>query len=225
MFQKITIYFRYRDGDNMGLKSQIRAIKRRDPACRSSFEALLYPSFWAVLNHRIAHFFYKTKLYFVARVISQWSRFWTGIEIHPGAKIGKRLFIDHGMGVVIGETCEIGDDVLIYQCATLGGTGKEKGKRHPTIGNGVLIGSGVKVLGPIKIGNNARIGAGSVVIKEVPPDATVVGVPGRVVRMRTHAQAVSDVNRLDQTTLSDPIQADLADLRERITKIEKKLDV
>ncbi|MGE5473643.1 MAG: serine O-acetyltransferase EpsC [Ignavibacteriales bacterium] len=158
----------------MGL---IKGIKDRDPAARNALEViLLYPGFHAVILHRPAHFFYKIKCFFLARLISQLSRFLTGIEIHPGAKIGKNLFIDHGSGVVIGETTEIGDNVTIYQGATLGGTGKDKGKRHPTIGNNVLISTGAKVLGPFKVGDNAKVGANAVILAEVPPNTTVVGV-------------------------------------------------
>ncbi|MFD3155837.1 serine O-acetyltransferase EpsC [Haloimpatiens sp. FM7330] len=156
---------------------------KNDPAARNRLEVfLLYPSVHAMINHRIAHFLYKKRLFFLARLISQISRFFTGIEIHPGAKIGMGLFIDHGMGVVIGETAEIGDDVVLYHGVTLGGTGKEKGKRHPTVGNKVLIGSGAKVLGPIKIGCNAKIGANSVVLKDVPANCTAVGIPARIIR-------------------------------------------
>ena len=153
-------------------------ILNKDPACRNLFEAiLLYPGFHAILLHRIAHFFYKRKLFFIARLISQISRHITGIEIHPGAQIGNRLFIDHGMGIVIGETTTIGDDCTIYHNATLGGTGKDKNKRHPDLGNNVMVGSGAKVLGPIKIGNNVKIGANSVVLKNIPDNTTVVGIP------------------------------------------------
>lgn len=159
------------------LREEIQSIKERDPAAKSTLEVLLlYPGFHAVLLHRIAHKFYKKRLFFIARLISHISRFLTGIEIHPGAKIGRNLFIDHGIGVVIGETAEIGDNVTIYQGATLGGTGKDKGKRHPTIGNNVLISTGAKILGPFKVGDNAKIGANAVVLAEVPPNTTVVGV-------------------------------------------------
>ncbi|MBR3162846.1 MAG: serine O-acetyltransferase [Clostridia bacterium] len=155
-----------------------RNIVKKDPACRNIFEAIiLYPGFHAIFFHRIAHFFYNHNMYFIARFISQFSRHITGIEIHPGAKIGKRLFIDHGMGVVIGETTSIGDDCTIYHNSTLGGTGKDKNKRHPDLGNNVMVGSGAKVLGPIKIGNNVKIGANSVVLKNVKDNVTIVGVP------------------------------------------------
>ena len=160
------------------LKYDIQIVLKNDPAARSAFEVLLlYPSIHALINHRIAHKLYKKKHFFLARLLSQIYRFFTGIEIHPGATIGKGLFIDHGMGVVIGETAEIGDDVLIYHGVTLGGTGKDTGKRHPTVGNNVVIGCGAKVLGPINIGNNVKIGANSVVLKDVPDDSTTVGIP------------------------------------------------
>jgi len=166
------------------LREYINNIKMNDPAMRSAAEVVLYPSFWASGFHFIAHGLYKCRLYWLARLLSQISRFFTGIEIHPGAVIGKCLFIDHGMGVVIGETTEIGDYVTIFHGVTLGGTGKEKGKRHPTVGNNVVIGAAAQIIGSFTIGNNARIGAGSVVVKAVPPGATVVGNPGRVVNYR-----------------------------------------
>ena len=165
------------------LRDEIHSYVDRDPAVRSSIEVFFtYPGFHAVLWHRLAHRLYNARLYFLARVVSSLSRWLTGIEIHPGAKIGRRLFIDHGTGVVIGETAVIGDDVTLYQGVTLGGTTLEKGKRHPTLENNVIVGSGAQVLGPFTVGKNARIGANSVVIKEVPPCSTVIGVPGRVVR-------------------------------------------
>lgn len=157
-------------------------IKEKDPAIRSNIEVILYPSFWAVINHRIAHSFYKKKHFFIARAISQISRGLTGIEIHPGAQIGKRFFIDHGMGVVIGETAEIGDNVMLYHGVTLGGTGKDKIKRHPTVGDNVLIGAETIVLGPINIGSNTKIGAGSVVLEDIPANVTAVGSPTKIVR-------------------------------------------
>jgi len=169
----------------MFIIDDIKVIFKRDPAAKNLFEVLfLYPGLHAIILHRIAHFLWRIKIPFIPRMISAFSRFLTGIEIHPGAKIGKRFFIDHGMGVVIGETAEIGDDVLLYQGATLGGTGKEKGKRHPTLGNDIVVGAGAKILGPIKIGNNCKIGAGSVVIQDVPDNSTVVGIPGRIVRRK-----------------------------------------
>jgi len=169
----------------MFIIDDIKVIFKRDPAAKNLFEVLfLYPGLHAIILHRIAHFLWRIKIPFIPRMISAFSRFLTGIEIHPGAKIGKRFFIDHGMGVVIGETAEIGDDVLLYQGATLGGTGKEKGKRHPTLGNDIVVGAGAKILGPVKIGNNCKIGAGSVVIQDVPDNSTVVGIPGRIVRRK-----------------------------------------
>lgn len=160
------------------LYDDAKNIYKKDPACRNIFEAiLLYPGFHAVLFYRIAHFFYCKKLFFIARLISQVARYITGIEIHPGAKIGKRLFIDHGFGIVIGETASIGNDCTLYHNTTLGGTGKDKYKRHPDLGNNVMVGSGAKVLGPIKIGNNVKIGANSVVLKNIPDNVTVVGIP------------------------------------------------
>src|SRR6185437_14926253 len=167
------------------IREQFDTVFRRDPAARSVLEILLcYPGFHAVLLHRVAHRMYGAGWYTPARMVSQLSRTLTGIEIHPGATIGRRFFIDHGMGVVIGETAEIGDDVLLYQGVTLGGTGNEQGKRHPTIGDNVVIGTGAKVLGSIRIGNHVKIGAGSVVVHPVPDYSTVVGIPGRIVRMR-----------------------------------------
>lgn len=171
----------------LGLKElylDAKNIKKKDPAAKNIFEVmLLYPGFHALLFHRIAHFFYKIKLFFIARLISQLSRFITGIEIHPGAKIGKRLFIDHGMGIVIGETAQIGDDCTIYHQVTLGGTGKEKKKRHPTLGNNVMVGTGARVLGPIYIGNNVKVGASAVVLKDVEDNTTVVGIPAKPIKV------------------------------------------
>ncbi|MDQ0220532.1 serine O-acetyltransferase [Peribacillus cavernae] len=181
-------------------KEDIEVIFDQDPAARSYIEVILtYSGLHAIWSHRLAHAFFNKKLYFLARVISQISRFFTGIEIHPGARIGRRFFIDHGMGVVIGETCEIGDNVSVFQAVTLGGTGKEKGKRHPTIKDNVLIAAGAKVLGSITIGENSKIGAGSVVLKEVPANSTVVGIPGKVV-IRDGVK-VKDLNHTD---LPDP---------------------
>ena len=166
------------------LGETLRAYQARDPAARSRLEIfLLYPGVHATLYHRLAHFLYRHHLKFLARLVSQWSRFWTGIEIHPGAKIGRRLVIDHGMGIVIGETAEVGDDCLIYHGVTLGGTGKDQGKRHPTIGNNVLISTGAKVLGPFTVGDGARIAANAVVLSEIPAGATAVGAPAQVVRV------------------------------------------
>jgi len=207
----------------MSVKQYIDAMRERDPAMKSRAEAILYPSFWAIGFHRIAHRLYNHKWFFLARFISQFSRWMTGIEIHPGAKIGHNLYIDHGMGVVIGETCEIGDNVLIYQGVTLGGTGKDVGKRHPTIGNHVMIGSGVKILGPFHVGDYARIGAGSVVLQEVPPYSTVTGIPGRVVRQ--HGVRLQTDECLDQVRFPDPVSMEICSLRHRLEVLEKKLDV
>jgi serine O-acetyltransferase len=203
------------------LKEDIQTVFERDPAAKSTFEVVMtYSGLHALWAYRIAHFFYKRKFFTLARIISQVSRFFTGIEIHPGAKIGRRLFIDHGSGVVIGETTEIGDDVTIYQGVTLGGTGKEKGKRHPTIGDGVMIASGAKVLGSITIGNNSKIGAGSVVLKPVPPNSTVVGVPGRVV-----IQDGRRVDDLDQCNLPDPVMEMMKQLQDEIASLRKELEM
>ena len=205
------------------LGETLRAYQARDPAARSRLEIfLLYPGIHAVIYHRIAHFFYKHKLKFLARCISQWSRCWTGIEIHPGAKIGRRLVIDHGMGTVIGETAEIGDDCLIYHGVTLGGTGKDQGKRHPTIGNNVLISTGAKVLGPFKVGDNARIAANAVVLSEVPPDATAVGIPAQIVKIA--GQSTHYADEVDQTSVKNPTQEKLAVLSDRLEALEKLLD-
>ena len=199
------------------IREQFETVFREDPAARSVIEILLcYPGFHAILMHRFAHKLYKMNVPLIPRVVSQISRFFTGIEIHPGAKIGRRFFIDHGMGVVIGETAEIGDDVLLYQGVTLGGTGKEQGKRHPTIGNGVVIGTGAKVLGSIAIGNNVKIGAGSVVIHPVPGDSTVVGVPGKVVR----SGAQHPGSQLEHGDLPDPEGQAIDDLVARVEQLE-----
>jgi len=201
------------------IKEDINAVLSRDPAARNGFEVLLcYPGVWALILHKPAHWLYQHHMKLLARLISQWARFFTGIEIHPGATIGRRCFIDHGMAVVIGETTEIGDDVTIYQAVTLGGTGKDKGKRHPTIGNHVVISSGAKVLGPFKVGDYSKIGAGSVVLEEVPPNCTVVGIPGKIVK-----RGGSKVDDLNQTDLPDPIAVELECLRRRIVMLENKL--
>jgi len=206
------------------IKEDIKAIRYRDPAVNSWVEAVLcYPGLHALFFYRISHFFYGLRLYLIARLISNFGRFLTGIEIHPGAKIGKGIFIDHGMAVIIGETTEIGDNVTIYQGATLGGTGKEKGKRHPTIGNNVVISSGAKVLGPFTVGDYSKIGAGSVVLKEVPPNCTVVGVPGRiVVKDNKRLKCVKDKDEidLDQVRLPDPVYQEIECLKERIQILE-----
>jgi len=199
-----------------------RSIAERDPAAKSVIEViLLYPGFHAIFFHRIAHWFYKKKMFFIARFISQLSRFLTGIEIHPGAKIGRGLFIDHGMGVVIGETAEIGDNCTIYHGVTLGGTGKDKGKRHPTIGNNVLISTGAKVLGPFKVGDNSKIGANAVVLNEVEPNTTVVGVPGRTVK-RGDVKVAPSIE-LDQIHIPDPVAQELCKLKVRIARLEEAL--
>ena len=202
------------------LRETIAAYKARDPAARSSLEILLlYPGVSATMSHKRAHWCYKHNLKFLARMISQLNRFFTGIEIHPGAKIGRRLVIDHGMGIVIGETAEVGDDVLLYQGVTLGGTGKDVGKRHPTIGNNVLIGSGAKVLGPFTVGSNSRIAANAVVLREIPPDSTAVGVPARVVRIA--GKKVDFAGEVDQINVTDPVALELSALRSQIEVLEK----
>jgi serine O-acetyltransferase len=202
------------------IKSDIQAVFDNDPAARSRFEVVLtYSGLHAIWLHRIAHALFRRRMFSAARFISQVGRFLTGIEIHPGAQIGKRLFIDHGMGLVIGETCEIGDDVVLYQGVTLGGTGKEKGKRHPTIGNNVVVSTGAKVLGSFKVGDNSRIGANAVVLKEVPPDSTVVGIPGRVVR--TNGVKVS---KLDHTNLPDPVVEMLNSMQQKIDELHGELE-
>ena len=191
----------------------LAAYQRRDPAARSKLEIfLLYPGVHAVLYHRLAHWLYVHHRFFLARCVSQWNRFWTGIEIHPGATIGHRLVIDHGMGIIIGETAEIGDDCLIYHGVTLGGTGKDVGKRHPTLGNNVMVGAGAKVLGPFKVGNNARIAANSVVLREVPENATVVGVPGRIARISGE--------KLDHIHTPDPVMIEIEALKKRLEALE-----
>ena len=201
------------------LREDIDAVLARDPAARTGFEVLLcYPGVTALCWHRGAHWLYRHNMKLLARIISQLARFFTGIEIHPGATIGHRCFIDHGMAVVIGETAEIGDDVTIYQGVTLGGTGKDTGKRHPTIGNGVVVSSGARVLGPFKVGDNSKIGSGSVVLEEVPANCTVVGVPGKIVRRG--GQKPTDLNQVD---LPDPVAVELECLRRRIVMLENKL--
>ncbi len=199
------------------MKSDIDVVFERDPAARSVLEVVLtYSGLHAIWFYRIAHWFWERKWFTFARILSQFARFMTGIEIHPGAKIGERLFIDHGMGVVIGETCEIGNDVTIYQNVTLGGTGKEKGKRHPTIGNNVLIATGAKVLGSMTIGDNSKIGAGSVVLQEVPPNSTVVGIPGRIVIQ--DGKKVG--NDFDHVNLPDPVADILIDMQREIDRLK-----
>src|ERR1700738_2980920 len=201
------------------IKEQFETVFDRDPAAKSWLEiALCYPGFHAILLHRFSHLLYSWKVPLVPRVISQFSRFFTGIEIHPGASIGRRFFIDHGTGVVIGETSEIGDDVLIYQGVTLGGTGKEKDKRHPTIGNNVVIGTGAKILGNIRIGNFVKVGAGSVVVRSVPDYSTVVGIPGRVVRARFNL-----TDDLEHGKLPDPEGQLIDELTRRIDQLEMQV--
>ncbi|MBR5527707.1 MAG: serine O-acetyltransferase [Clostridia bacterium] len=197
------------------------AIRERDPAARGRLEIfLLYSGFHAVIYHRIAHFFYKHNMKFIARLISQNARFLTGVEIHPGATIGRGLLIDHGAGVVIGETAVVGDNCTIYQGVTLGGTGKDTGKRHPTIGNNVLIGSGAKVLGPFTVGNNVKIAAGAVVLNEIPDDCTAVGVPARIISRNKTAPAR---DCLDQVHIPDPVAQEICKLRAEIEALEKKI--
>ena len=205
------------------LSETLAAYQARDPAARSKLEIfLLYPGVHATLYHQAAHFCYCHKMKFLARTISQWSRFWTGIEIHPGAKIGRRLVIDHGMGIVIGETAEVGDDCLIYHGVTLGGTGKDQGNRHPTIGNTVLLSTGSKVRGPFKVGDGARIAANAVVLKEIPENATAVGVPARVVRIA--GEKTNFVGDVDQVSVTDPVQKELEAINSRLTWLENYLD-
>ena len=202
------------------LREDIRLIKERDPAARSSFEVwLLYSGLHAVRSYRRAHWFYKRRMYLVARWISEFARFRTGIEIHPGAKIGKGLFIDHGTGVVIGETTEIGENCTIYQGVTLGGTGKDKGKRHPTIGNNVMIGAGAKILGPFKVGDNAKIAANAVVLNEVPANCTAVGVPANIARVNGKKVRQD----LDQIHMPDPVSQKLSQHMLRIEELEAQV--
>ena len=207
----------------MGLLEDARNIQRKDPAARNVLEViLLYPGFHILVYHRIAHWLYQHKRFFLARWVSQHGRRRTGIEIHPGAKIGRKLFIDHGMGIVFGETTEIGDNCTIYHGVTLGGTGKDQGKRHPTIGNNVLLSTGSKVLGPFKVGDGARIAANAVVLKEVPEDATAVGVPARVVRIA--GEKTNFVGDVDQVSVPDPVQKELDAINSRLSWLEEYLD-
>lgn len=209
------------------IREEINVIRERDPAIKSNMEVFLYPSFKVILSYRIAHRLYLGKHYFLARWISQRATRKTGIEIHPGATIGKGLFIDHGSGVIIGETAELGDNVTLYQGVTLGGTGKEQGKRHPTLKDNVMVSAGAKVLGSFTIGENSKIGAGSVVLNEVPPNCTVVGVPGRIVKMGNLKIPRAD---MDQVHLPDPVTSDISQLqrdnimlKERVSELEKEL--
>ena len=209
------------------IKEEIQVIRERDPAIKSNMEVLLYPSFKVILSYRAAHKLYRKKHYFLARWISQRAARKTGIEIHPGARIGKGLFIDHGSGVIIGETTIIGDNVTLYQGVTLGGTGKEKGKRHPTLKDNVMVSAGAKILGSFTIGENSKIGAGSVVLEEVPPNCTVVGVPGRIVRMGNQKVPRTE---MDHVHLPDPVLGDIRalqqeneQLRRQIAELEKRM--
>ena len=202
------------------LKEDVRCVKARDPAARSVLEILfLYPGLRAIRMHRRAYWFYHHKMYFLARWVSQRASRKTGIEIHPAVKIGKRLFIDHGTGVVIGETAEIGDDVTLYQGVTLGGTGKDTGKRHPTIGNNVMIGAGAKVLGPLHIGDNTRVAAGAVVLRDIPANCTATGVPARVIKI----DGVRVYDALDQIHIPDPVAQELSRLESEITGLKQQL--
>ena len=199
---------------------EIKATQERDPAAHGLLEiTLLYPGFHAIVFHRIAHFLWNLKIPFLPRAISQFARFLTGIEIHPGAQIGDGLFIDHGMGVVIGETTIIGNDVTLFQGVTLGGTGKEAGKRHPTLGNNVVVGTGAKILGKIQIGDNSYIGADAVIIKDVPANATVVGVPGRITKQDGKKMDL----QLDHVHVNDPVMQNMVELLRRIKTLEEKL--
>jgi serine O-acetyltransferase len=200
------------------IREQVATIFREDPAAKSTLEIILcYPGFHAVLWHRVAHWLYKRHLYLLSRILSATARLFTGIEIHPGATIGRRFFIDHGMGVVIGETVEIGNDVLLYQGVTLGGTGGDKGKRHPTLGNNVVVGAGAKVLGNIMIGDFAKIGAGSVVVHPVPEHSTVIGIPGRIVR------SAGVIGTLEHGQLPDPNAQEREELTRRIEELEEHI--
>lgn len=204
------------------LKEDIEVVFEQDPAARTHFEVMLtYSGLHAIWAHRVAHFLFKRRMFFLARVVSQISRFFTGIEIHPGAKIGRRFFIDHGMGVVIGETCEIGNNVTVFQGVTLGGTGKEKGKRHPTIKDNALIATGAKVLGSITIGENSKIGAGSVVLQDVPPNSTVVGIPGRVVIQ--DGIKVRNSKDMDHRDLPDPVSDKIRELENEIKRLKEEI--
>ena len=206
-----------------GLSGLLEAYQRRDPAARSKLEVfLLYQGVHAVIFHRVSHWLWRHNCRFLARLNSQIARHCTGIEIHPGATIGKRLVIDHGMGIVIGETAEVGDDCLIYHGVTLGGTGKDQGKRHPTIGNNVLVSTGAKVLGPFKVGDNARIAANAVVLSEVPENATAVGIPAQIVRIAGQAPRYAD--EVDQTSVQDPTREELDALTARVAALEQLLN-
>lgn len=204
-----------------GLRQDIAAVKERDPAARNALEVLLlYSGLHAILWHRLAHRLYRAHCYFLARMVSQLSRFLTGIEIHPGAEIGRGVFIDHGSGVVIGETAVVGDGCTIYQGVTLGGTGKDRGKRHPTLGRNVMVGSGAKILGPFTVGDNCKIASNAVLLSPLEENSTAVGVPARAVRV---AGVKVDNSKMDQVHLPDPVQQQLARLELRIAELEKQL--
>ncbi len=203
------------------IDEQIKVIKERDPAAETTAEALLYPGLRAVLAYRYSHKLYLRGCRTAARAICEWARAATGIEIHPGAELGQRIFIDHGMAVVIGETAVIGDDCTIYQGVTLGGTGKHTGKRHPTIGKNVMIGAGAKILGPVVIGDNARIAAGAVVLNDIPENSTAVGIPARVARIGVKREGMQD---LDQIHIPDPVLKDINDLKAKIAELEAQLE-
>lgn len=203
------------------IDEQIKVIKERDPAAETTAEALLYPGLRAVLAHRYSHKLYLRGYRTAARMICEWARAATGIEIHPGAELGQRIFIDHGMAVVIGETAVIGDDCTIYQGVTLGGTGKHTGKRHPTIGKNVMIGAGAKILGPVVIGDNARIAAGAVVLNDIPENSTAVGIPARVAKIGVKREGMQD---LDQIHIPDPVLKDINDLKAKIAELEAQLE-
>ena len=207
------------------IKRDIKLIKEHDPAARNAIEILLtYPSLSAIRSYRIAHWFYERKMFTVARIISQRARSKTGIEIHPGAKIGKGLFIDHGMGVVIGETAIIGNDCLLYQGVTLGGTGKDKGKRHPTLGDNVLVGAGAKVLGPFKVGSNVKIAANAVVLNAIPDNCTAVGVPARVVRRNGRKIEPCVTQEIDQVHIPDPVSLEMCRIRAEMDTMKKEIE-
>jgi serine O-acetyltransferase len=216
------VYYKKCKGEiYMGLLADARSMRKKDPAARSLIEVmLLYPGFHALIYYKISHWLYGHKRFFLARTVSQWGRGFTGIEIHPGATIGNGLFIDHGMGVVIGETAEIGDNVTIYHGVTLGGTGKDTGKRHPTICDNVLIGTGTKVLGPITIGENSRIGANSVVLSCIPPNATAIGIPASIVRINGQKVCAHASEDLDQRDYPDIVHQQLANLAKRVCAME-----
>ncbi len=204
------------------IMEDVESVKRRDPAAHSSLEVLLlYPGIHALIAHRVSHWLYKNQMFLLARMNSEVAKFFTGIEIHPGAKIGKGLFIDHGTGVVIGETAEIGDECTIYQGVTLGGTGKDKGKRHPTLGNNVMVGCGAKVLGPFRVGDNVKIAANAVVLEPIGDNSTAVGVPARVVSQNGVKKTLYD---LDQVHIPDPVSQELCRLRAKLEALENRLD-